>query len=39
MKGKGVDIEQVLKAVLKHPKSGKLVEIQDVDSGVEIAIE
>lgn len=39
MQGKGVDIEQVLKAVLKHPKSGKLVEIQDADSGVEIAIE
>ena len=39
MQGKGVDIEQVLKAVLKHPKIRKLVEIQDADSGVEIAIE
>jgi hypothetical protein len=39
MKEKGVDVEQLPKAVLKHPKVGKLVEIQDVDSRVEIAIE
>jgi Putative adhesin len=39
MKEKGVDIEQLLKAVLKHPKLGKLVEIQDADSRVEIASE
>jgi Putative adhesin len=39
MKEKGVDVEQLLKAVLKHPKLGKLVEIQDAHSRVEIAIE
>jgi hypothetical protein len=36
---KGVDVEQLLKGVLKHPKLGKLVEIQDAHSRVEIAIE
>jgi hypothetical protein len=39
MKEKGVDVEQLLKAVLKHPKLGKLVEIQDADSRVDIAVE
>jgi hypothetical protein len=39
MSDKGVDVEQLLKAILKHPKLGKLVEIQDAHSRVEIAIE
>ena len=39
MRDKGVDVEQLLEAVLKHPKLGKLVEIQDAHSRVEIAIE
>jgi hypothetical protein len=39
MRDKGVDVEQLLKAVLKNPRLGKLVEIQDADSRVEIAIE
>jgi Putative adhesin len=39
MKAKGVDVEQLLKAVLRHPKLGKLVEIQDAGSRVEVAIE
>jgi hypothetical protein len=36
MKEKGVDIEQLLKAVLTHPTLGKLVEIRDADSRLEI---
>ena len=39
MRDKGVDIAQLLQAVAKNPKLGKLVEIQDGDSRVEIAIE
>jgi hypothetical protein len=39
MRDKGVDVEQLLKAVLQNPKLGKLVEIQDAHSRVEIAIE
>jgi hypothetical protein len=39
MRDKGVDVEQLLKAVLKNPKFGKLLEIQDAHSRVEIAIE
>jgi hypothetical protein len=39
MKAKGMDIEQLLKAVLRYPKLGKQVEIQDAGSRVEIAIE
>jgi hypothetical protein len=39
MKEKGVDLEQLLKAILQNPKLGKLVEIQDAHSRVEIAIE
>jgi hypothetical protein len=39
MKEKGVDVEQLLKAVLTHPTLGNLVEIRDAHSRVEIAIE
>ncbi|OGG43223.1 MAG: hypothetical protein A3F84_21545 [Candidatus Handelsmanbacteria bacterium RIFCSPLOWO2_12_FULL_64_10] len=36
---KGVDVERLIKAILSHPKPGKLIEVQDEDSRVEIAIE
>jgi hypothetical protein len=39
MRDKGVDLEQLLRAVFQNPKLGKLVEIQDAHSRVEIAIE
>jgi len=39
MKDKGVDIEQLLKAVAQNLKPGKLVEIQDANGRVEIALE
>ncbi|MBI2951073.1 DUF4097 family beta strand repeat protein, partial [bacterium] len=36
---KGVDVERLIRAILSHPKPGKLIEIQDEDSRVEIEIE
>ena len=39
MRDQGVDIEQLLQAVAKNPKLGKLVEIQNADGRVEIGIE
>ena len=39
MRDKGVDIEQLLQAVLQNPKPGKPVEFQDADGRVEIALE
>jgi hypothetical protein len=39
MRDQGVDIEQLLEAIAKTPKLGKLVEIQNADGRVEIGIE
>jgi hypothetical protein len=39
MRDQGVDIEQLLQAVAKNPKLGKLLEIQNADGRVEIGIE
>jgi hypothetical protein len=36
---KGVDVERLIRAVLSHPKPGKLIEVQDEDRRVEIAVE
>jgi hypothetical protein len=38
-KEKGVDVEQLLQAVLKRPQLRRLVEIQEAHSQVEITIE